>query len=136
MAFLTFFGLSAPLTTTFTCFGTMMGTNNTDIYEWNVNIKGIADSVWSQWGTLDRLGRWEMYVGSASSILLIFTITCAAVIIRVGFWLLFSNLCSYHKYSRSYHMSVHLHSPYHTSLYRHSPFPLQTHEKLLISVTF
>jgi hypothetical protein len=73
MACLTFFDLSAPLSTTFTCFGTMAGTNNTDVYEWNVNIKGTADSVWSEWGMLDRLGRWEMHMGSAPSVLLSFT---------------------------------------------------------------
>jgi hypothetical protein len=32
IAVLTFFGLSTPLTTTFTYFGAMMGINTTDIY--------------------------------------------------------------------------------------------------------
>jgi hypothetical protein len=62
ISFLTFIGLSAPLTTIFTCLGTKMGTDNR--YLW-IKCKHQEHS-WFYMMTVscaDRLGMWKMHVG-------------------------------------------------------------------------
>lgn len=53
IAFLSFFGLSAPLMTILACLGAIMGTNYMHLW---IKIKSTADSIWSQQG---MWGGWK-----------------------------------------------------------------------------